>query len=154
MPPVPWDLGLYPIQTDLWCEMLNSAAGDPFFRKASAGTSFFLLSHTLHCTGKCKKKLHWKQNKWKKPQCFLPCLDASSWQNKSLDWELKAFSTHTPWHAKGDSRPAACPVDPGAAQLCVSLTLSCSLQPVTPGHSRAQGQDADTVFWWPLSKTI
>lgn len=107
MPPVPWDLGLYPIQTDLWCEMLNSAAGDYFLTKANAGTSFFLPSHTLHRTGN-RKKLHWKQNKWKKPWCFLPWLDASSWQNKSLDWELKAFSVLIPCHTKGDSWPAAC----------------------------------------------
>lgn len=80
MPPVPWDLGLYPSQTDLWCEMLNSAADDYFYTKASAGTSFFLPSHTLHCTGNCKK-IALETNKWKKPQCFLPWLDASSWQN-------------------------------------------------------------------------
>lgn len=33
MPPAPWDLGLSPIQTDLWCEMLNSAAGGSLFTK-------------------------------------------------------------------------------------------------------------------------
>lgn len=38
MPPVPQDLDLHLIQTDLWYEMLNSAAGDYFSTKASAGT--------------------------------------------------------------------------------------------------------------------
>lgn len=68
----------------------------------------FSCPHTLSIALETAKKLHWKQNKWKMPRCFLPWLDASSWQNKSLDWELKDFSVLTPCQTKGVSWPAAC----------------------------------------------
>lgn len=42
----------------------------------------------------------------KKPSCFLPWLVANIWQNKSLDWEIKAVSVFIPCHTKVDSWPA------------------------------------------------
>ena len=64
---------------------------------------FLVLTHSrLHW-----KLLLWKQsNKWKKLWCFLPWLVASSWQDKSLDWEMKAFSVLIPRRTKGNSWPA------------------------------------------------
>lgn len=78
------------------------------FHKGQCWYLIFLVLTNSPLHWKLQKKLHWKQNKWKKPRCFLPWLDASSWQNKSLDWELKVFSVLTPCHTKGYSWPAVC----------------------------------------------
>lgn len=70
------------------------------------GQCWYLVFLVLKHSQLYWKLLLWKQsNKWEKPQSFLPWLVSSSWQNKSLNWEMKAFSVLSPRRTKGDSWP-------------------------------------------------